>query len=67
MQILSPQDALNLEANFDIIIALYDPSVTINNYAKPNKLFESMLYGLPIITNISNNMVNKISNGIIVI
>jgi glycosyltransferase involved in cell wall biosynthesis len=64
--LLSPQAALDLEANSDIIIALYDPSVTINNYAKPNKLFESMLCGVPIITNISNNIVNEISNGIIV-
>ncbi len=45
MQILNPHDALNLEANFDVIIALYDQSVAINNYAKPNKLFESMLCG----------------------
>jgi len=35
----------------DAIIALYDPSIPNNRYASPNKLFEAMMFGKPIITN----------------
>jgi len=35
----------------DLTLALYDPSIPNNKYASPNKLFESMASGTPIIVN----------------
>jgi len=35
----------------DILFALYDPSIPNNIYASPNKLFEAMMCGKPIIVN----------------
>lgn len=37
--------------NADLTVALYDPSVPNNKYASPNKLFESMASGIPIVVN----------------
>ena len=33
----------------DLLFALYDPAITNNRYASPNKLFEAMMCGKPII------------------
>jgi glycosyltransferase involved in cell wall biosynthesis len=35
----------------DLLFALYDPSVPNNRYASPNKLFEAMMCGKPILVN----------------
>jgi len=35
----------------DILFAFYDPSIPNNKYASPNKLFEAMMAGKPIIMN----------------
>jgi glycosyltransferase involved in cell wall biosynthesis len=35
----------------DILLAFYDPSIPNNKYASPNKLFEAMMCGKPIILN----------------
>ncbi|NKQ39272.1 MAG: glycosyltransferase family 4 protein [Methanosarcinales archaeon] len=37
--------------NADILFAFYDPQIPANRYASPNKLFEAMMCGKPIITN----------------
>ena len=42
----------------DLTIALYDPSIPNNKYASPNKLFESMASGIPIIVNDNTPMAN---------
>lgn len=42
----------------DLTIALYDPSIPNNKYASPNKLFESMASGIPIIVNENTPMEN---------
>jgi glycosyltransferase involved in cell wall biosynthesis len=42
----------------DLTIALYDPSIPNNKYASPNKLFESMASGIPIIVNDDTPMAN---------
>jgi len=42
----------------DLTIALYDPSIPNNKYASPNKLFESMASGIPIIVNDHTPMAN---------
>src|SRR5690606_28259584 len=40
----------------DLLIALYDPRVPNNRYASPNKLFEAMLCGKPIVVNGGTSM-----------
>ena len=62
---LEPDDALALEATSDVMIALYDPALW-NNITLPNKLFEAMMCGVPLITNVSSEVVNEAGSGIIV-
>ena len=64
--ILKPNDALILEASSDVIVALYDPNIQWHNITLPNKFFEAMMCGVPLITNVSPEFVNSIGFGIIV-
>jgi len=41
--------ALRLMAAADVLVATYDPAVPNHRYASPNKLFESMMLGKPIV------------------
>lgn len=41
--------ALNLEEYCDILFAVYSPSVPNHKYSSPNKLYEAMMLGKPII------------------
>lgn len=53
----------------DILFALYDPKIPNNKYASPNKLFEAMMFGKPIIVNDETSMADIVRNeecGIIV-
>lgn len=43
------EDTLALESACDIITALYDPSVPNHIYAAPNKFYESLLLGKPVV------------------
>jgi glycosyltransferase involved in cell wall biosynthesis len=63
---LEPNDALALEASSDVMIGLYDPNLLWNNITLPNKLFEAMMCGVPLITNVSSEVVNEVGSGIIV-
>jgi len=63
---LDPRDALNLEVNSDIMVALYDLTVPWNNATSPNKFFEAMMCGIPIITNASAELIHEEDCGIIV-
>jgi glycosyltransferase involved in cell wall biosynthesis len=49
---LSFDESLALEKSADVIPVLYDLQVPINEIATPNKLFEAMMIGVPIITNL---------------
>lgn len=40
---------LSLETQADILTALYDPKVSNHRYAAPNKLYESLMLGKPVI------------------
>lgn len=64
--LLSPNDALILESRSDAMIILYDLRDPINNFAMPNKLFEAMMFGMPVITNIAREVVNGVGCGITV-
>ncbi len=49
---ISYESVIQMELHSDILFALYDPKVPNNKYASPNKLFEAMMCGKPIIVNI---------------
>lgn len=48
---LSYKKALEEEYKSDIILAIYDPKIPNNVYASPNKLFEAMMLGKPVLMN----------------
>ncbi len=52
---------LDLASSSDCIIAFYDPKIQNNLFASPNKLFEAMMCGKPIITNSGTTMANRIN------
>ena len=64
--LLQPKDALALEASADVMIALYDPELFWYNIMLPNKVFEAMMCGIPLVTNIAADIVNEVGFGIIV-
>jgi glycosyltransferase involved in cell wall biosynthesis len=64
--LLEPNDALALEASADVMIALYEPELPLYSVTLPNKLFESMACGVPLITNVASEVVNEVGSGIIV-
>lgn len=43
------EEALRLSARADILFATYDPAVPNHRYSSPNKLFEAMALGKPIV------------------
>jgi glycosyltransferase involved in cell wall biosynthesis len=48
--------ALQLSQSADVLIATYDPAILNNRYASPNKVFEAMMLGKPIIVARGTNM-----------
>jgi len=64
---LDHDEVLQLEANSDVMVALYDLNFqTQNKFVMGNKLFEAMMCGIPIITNVAHEIVNETGCGIIV-
>jgi glycosyltransferase involved in cell wall biosynthesis len=58
---------LDLEASSDVMVALYDLNLQRQyEYGIANKVLEAMMCGLPIITNISHELVDEAKCGIIV-
>lgn len=43
-----------------LLFALYDPSITNNKFASPNKLFEAMMCGIPIMVSSETSMSEKV-------
>jgi glycosyltransferase involved in cell wall biosynthesis len=64
--LLQVSDALTLEACSDVMVSLYDLKIPMNNFSWGNKLFEAMMLGIPIITNVSSDVINKVGCGIMV-
>jgi glycosyltransferase involved in cell wall biosynthesis len=54
--LLSYDDVIKKSLLADMLFAFYDPSTPNNRYASPNKLFESMMCGKPILTNEGTSM-----------
>ncbi len=48
--------ALQISQSADVLFATYDPAIPNHRYASPNKLFEAMLLGKPIIVARETNM-----------
>ena len=46
---LSYEETLSLEKQCDIMTAIYDPSIPNHKYAAPNKFYESLMLGKPVI------------------
>jgi len=63
---VDPREALDLEASSDVMIGLYDLTVPWNNSTSPNKFFEAMMCGIPIITNASSELIKEEDCGLIV-
>ena len=57
--LLQPAEALALNLLSDAMIILYDLQIPNNNFSMSNKLFEAMMCGLPIITNVSTEIVKE--------
>lgn len=53
-------DGLNIMFNSDLIYAMYSSQNSNNRYAAPNKYYEAMLLGKPILTNKGTIMTEKI-------
>lgn len=64
---LSYEDAVALEGHSDVMVVLYDPKVPLNNFTWPTKFFEAMMLRIPLITNLSPELINdEVGCGIIV-
>jgi glycosyltransferase involved in cell wall biosynthesis len=69
MGFISYEQVIDKTLKADALFAFYDPSLPNNRYASPNKLFESMMCGKPIITNNGTSMaeiVRKENCGLVV-
>jgi len=54
--------ALKLNSDADVLLATYDPSVPNHRYSSPNKVFEAMLLGKPIIVAQNTNADRIVEN-----
>lgn len=55
------QDTLKLENSCDIMTAIYDPSIGNHYYAAPNKFYEALMLGKPLIMVKNTGMSNIVS------
>jgi glycosyltransferase involved in cell wall biosynthesis len=62
--LLTPSEALALEARSDVMIALYDLEAAQNIFAMPLKVWEAMMCGVPIITNVALELITEAKCGI---
>lgn len=63
------EEVIKRSLSADIIFAFYDSTIPNNRYASPNKLFEAMMCGKPIIVNDNtsmSNIVKEINCGLVV-
>ncbi|MPZ07154.1 MAG: glycosyltransferase [Nitrososphaeraceae archaeon] len=61
-----PSDISALQARSDAMMVLYDLSDPISSYSMGNKMFEAMMFGLPVITNIGSDLLEEAECGILV-
>jgi glycosyltransferase involved in cell wall biosynthesis len=66
---ISYEEVIRRTMEADILVAFYDPSIPNNRYASPNKLFEAMMCGKPIIINSetsASQIVREENSGLVV-
>ena len=64
---LEHTQVIAMELSADAMVALYDlHSYTQNKYVVGNKLFEAMMCGIPLITNVATDIINETACGILV-
>ena len=56
------QQALQLSAAADVLFATYDPAILNHRYSSPNKVFEAMMLGKPIVVARDTHMDRMIEN-----
>jgi glycosyltransferase involved in cell wall biosynthesis len=67
--VLPHPDVLELSYSADVLPAFYDPAIPNHRYASPNKLFEGMMLGRPVLAGRSagfDNLVDEIVCGLVV-
>lgn len=64
--LLERSESLKLESSSDVMMVLYDLQYRKNQLSSPNKIFEAMMCGIPLITNMEKSLVKEIDCGIIV-
>jgi len=64
--VLKRAESLELEASSDAMVVLYDLQYRKNQLSSPNKIFEAMMCGVPLITNMEVSLVKEIDCGITV-
>jgi glycosyltransferase involved in cell wall biosynthesis len=64
--LLERTDSLKLESDSDVMMVLYDLQYRKNQLSSPNKIFEAMMCGIPLITNMETDFVREIDCGITV-
>ena len=64
--LLERTDSLKLEAESDVMMVLYDLQYRKNQLSSPNKIFEAMMCGIPLITNMEVDLVRENDCGITV-
>jgi glycosyltransferase involved in cell wall biosynthesis len=57
---------LEIEITSNIIVAFYDPVFFSGNMPLPNKIFEAMMCGTPVVTNVAKEIVNETNCGLVV-
>lgn len=62
--LLRPSDIWALQEQSDVIIALYDLNIPISKFSMGNKIFDSMMCGLPVITNVASELIGEARCGI---
>jgi len=66
---VSYERALQLSYDTDVLIATYDPAIPNHRFSSPNKLFEAMMLGKPIIVAQGTNMdsiVEQLDCGVVI-
>ena len=63
---LDHDELLHLEASSDVMIALYDLNLqTQNKFVMGNKLFEAMMCGVPVISNVAPELIKEVDCGMV--
>lgn len=63
---LDYSDAVRLQSFASVIPLLYDQQIPNNQLASPNKLFEAMMLGIPVISNVCIDLIEKYGCGLAV-